>query len=263
MSTAIFAAIVFLLVTVVFIISRLLKDNSVMDVAYGPIFSISAITAILLTGMYGTAALVVAGCLLVWSLRLGTRILRKNWGRPEDPRYQAWRERWLQKGRLYFLVRSYLQVNLLQGVIIVVVALPFIIALAAVYEYSLPFLYAGGAVFVFGLLYESIADWQLDRFLKQKKAGTTSAQILTTGLFRYSRRPNYFGETLVWWGLAIMALPLPFGPVALLSPLLITFIVTKVTGPMLEAQFLARHEQEYRTYMNTTSYFIPLPPKQL
>ncbi len=85
---------------------------------------------------------------------------------------------------------------------------------------------------------------------------------MTTGLFRYSRRPNYFGETLIWWGLAIMVLPLPFGYLALISPIVITYIVTCVTGPMLEKIFLARNEAEYRAYMETTSYFIPLPPKR-
>jgi len=80
---------------------------------------------------------------------------------------------------------------------------------------------------------------------------------MTRGLFSLSRRPNYFGETLIWWGLAIMVLPLPLGWIAISSPLLITYIVTKVTGPMLEDSFLEKYPEKYQHYMDTTSYFIP------
>ena len=84
---------------------------------------------------------------------------------------------------------------------------------------------------------------------------------MVTGLFRYARRPNYFGETLIWWGLAVIVLPLPFGYLGLISPLLITYIVTMVTGPMLEKIFLEKYPTEYRAYMDRTNYFIPWLPK--
>ena len=119
----------------------------------------------------------------------------------------------------------------------------------------------GFVVFCFGLAYETIADIQLDQFIAGKQAGTEPATLMTRGLFSLSRRPNYFGETLIWWGLAIMVLPLPFGYLALISPLVITYIVTKITGPMLEKGFLERYPDEYQTYMDTTSYFIPWFPK--
>jgi steroid 5-alpha reductase family enzyme len=202
----------------------------------------------------------------LWSTRLGLRIYRKNKGMPEDARYANWRTLWSQKGPVYFIVRSFLQINLLQGLIILLVASPLIISLAYGDAFSLAItswsVMLGLAIFVTGLTIESIADYQLDQFIARKKAGTEPSNLMTTGLFHYSRRPNYFGETLIWWGLAIIVLPLPFGYLALISPILITYIVTKVTGPMLENIFLEKYGDEYREYMRKTSYFIPLPPRK-
>jgi len=244
---------------IVFLIARARHDNSVMDIAYGPAFFISTLGAAYLTGTSGLLLTAVIGGIGIWSLRLSTRIFKKNAGKLEDARYAKWRAEWMKKGRTYFLIRSYLQVNLLQVVIILFVASPAIIALSYPTEYSNIFLLVGSLVFLFGLLYETIADWQLDRFIANKKAGTEEADLMTQGLFKYSRRPNYFGETLIWWGLALMVLPLPFGYLALVSPLLITYIVTKVTGPMLEMSFLEKYPKKYQQYIATTSYFIPWP----
>jgi steroid 5-alpha reductase family enzyme len=124
------------------------------------------------------------------------------------------------------------------------------------------FALVGVCVFLFGITFESLADYQLDQFLARKRAGTEPTVLMTTGLFRYARRPNYFGETMIWWGLSIIVLPLPFGYLTLVSPLLITYIVTKVTGPMLEKIFLDKYPSEYREYMRTTNYFIPWLPRK-
>lgn len=233
------------------------RDNSVMDIAYGPAFLLSTAGALYLTGTHALLPTIIVGCIAAWAIRLGSRIFRKNYGKPEDARYAKWRNEWMERGRGYFLIRSYLQVNLLQVAIILIVAAPAIIALAHPTIYHQWFVLAGFIVFCVGLAYETIADLQLDRFIAGKKAGTETATLMTRGLFSLSRRPNYFGETLIWWGLTIMVLPLPFGWLAIVSPLLITYIVTKVTGPMLETAFLERYPVEYQHYIDTTSYFIP------
>lgn len=260
-NTGIVANLLLIYTTLVFFIARIARDNSVMDIAYGPAFFFGVGGALFLTVNFQTLPTIVVACIGLWATRLGVRIFRKNKGKPEDARYAKWRNAWMEKGRLYFLVRSYLQVNLLQAVIILIVALPGIIALSYPSQFSPVFLGLGLAVFLFGLGYETTADWQLDKFISRKKAGTEGANLMTKGLFHYSRRPNYFGETLIWWGLAIMVLPLPFGTLALLSPLLITYIVTKVTGPMLENAFLEKYPEEYAEYQRTTNYLIPGPPK--
>lgn len=252
----IYASIILLYVTVVFLLAQLKTDNSIMDIFYGPAFMIATWSTMYLTQTYTLLSLTVGVLVSLWALRLSYRIAKKNIGKPEDARYATWRTAWSKRGQIYFVVRSFLQINLLQGITIVVVSLPIIICLHA-QTFSLPFLYLGSLVFLAGLLYEAIADWQLDAFIARKKAGTEEATLMTQGLFYYSRRPNYFGEATLWWGLAIIALPLPFGYIALLGPITITFIVTNVTGPMLEKLFLEKYPEAYTDYIKTTNYFVP------
>ncbi len=261
--TLVFALILLVLVTAVFFIAQIKRDNSIMDIAYGPLFFLAATGTLFFTAGVSATAFLITGLTGLWSIRLALRIYRKNKGKAEDARYAAWRATWMKQGLSYFRWRSYVQINLLQGVIILLVSLPFIIATtSSVLSYNLYFVYVGLLVYAFGLGYEALADHQLDVFLRNKKSGKTTEPLMKTGLFHYSRRPNYFGETLIWWGLAIIALPLPFGFLGLISPIIITYIVTKVTGPMLENIFLEKYPDEYRAYMSTTNYFIPGPKKR-
>ena len=204
----------------------------------------------------------MAAIIGIWALRLSYRIGKKNWGRLEDIRYANWRADWLKKGHLYFIVRSYIQINLLQGILIVVIAFPFVISLTT-YSFSWVFTAIGASISLIGIAIETIADRQVDKFVNDKKTGKNLKPFLAEGLFRYSRRPNYFGETLVWWGIATMVLPLPFGYLRLVGPITITYIVTRITGPMLEKIFIEKYNTPYVEYMKQTSYFIPLPPKQV
>ncbi len=261
-NAAILSSIVVLFVTILFLVMQIKGDNSLIDIAYGPIFFFSGLTLLFLINIYTPLAIIMLTCIGIWSFRLAYRIFTKNYGRDEDERYKNWRTQWTKRGNLYFIVRSFFQINLLQGIIIALVALPFIVATTTT-QTSLPLsVYLGIVIFMIGFLIEMIADQQLDTYLAQKKAGTTTEPIMRTGLFRYSRRPNYFGETLIWLGLATMVLSLNYGYLALLSPLLITYIVVYVTGPMLEKIFIDRYSEQYKTYMRETSYFIPLPPKK-
>ena len=249
--------LVWSLLSIVFLVASAQRDNSIMDIVYGPTFAITGIALLLINERTDLASIAVISLVSLWALRLGVRIGRKNYGRPEDERYGAWRTVWMQRGTTYFLLRSYIQIYLLQGTVISLVSLPIILAITFPHELLTPWLWVGVGIALFGLLYESIADWQLDRFLARKRAGTESAVLMTTGLFAYSRRPNYFGETLVWWGLAIAVAPVSYGWLAFVSPLVITYIVTRITGPMLEAVFLDRYPTEYQAYMDRTSYMIP------
>lgn len=258
--TAIYSLFVLIYVTGVFLVARLREDNSVMDIFYGPAFAIATWATVVATNTYTTPALVTAGLVTVWALRLGIRIGRKNWGADEDERYAKWRTEWTKRSNLYFIMRSYIQINLLQGIIIVLVSLPMIILIASEAVLS-AWTVLGAIVFVFGLSYESIADWQLDAFIARKKAGTEEATLMQQGLFAYSRRPNYFGESMIWCGIALTAVSVPtVGILALVSPLLITYILAKVTGPMLERNFLERYPEKYQAYMDSTNYMIPGAP---
>ncbi len=243
----------------IFIIALLKADNSIMDIAYGPSFAVAAWSTVLWSGTFEPLALIVAGCITLWAGRLSTRIWRKNHGKPEDARYAAWREAWSERGRWYFILRSYLQVYMLQGVIIAIVGLPALVATAYAADINYWFMALGAFVFASGLAYETIADRQLDRWLARKQRGETDVDLMQEGLFRYSRRPNYFGEVTIWVGLMLIVLPLPFGWLAIASPLLIWYIVTYVTGPMLENIFLEKFPEQYQAYIDTTNYLVPGP----
>ena len=254
------AVLILIIVSIIFVLAQLLRDNSIIDIFYGPIFFLTAFLFLVVTGTSSTLPVIIIICLGLWSMRLGGRLLIKNFGKPEDFRYAAWREAWTKKGKLYFIIRSYIQINLLQGFIILLVLLPFIIS-ASTEQISAPLVVAGLLVFLLGFIWESVADWQLDRFIARKKAGLTNAVLMTEGLFKFSRRPNYFGESLIWWGQAIMVLSLPYGWLGLISPIVITTILVKISGPMLENDFLKRYPEEYDHYMDTTNAFIPGPKK--
>jgi steroid 5-alpha reductase family enzyme len=258
---AVFAAITLLQSGLLFLLMQAKRDNSLIDIAYGPMFFVSAVLTMVLLKHYTLPALLIAGGIGIWSLRLSYRIGKKNWGKPEDIRYAAWREAWMKQGTLYFIFRSFLQINILQALLIVLIASPFIISLTITTPLW-PLLIVGSLVTMLGLSLETIADRQIDQFINAKQAGTTQEIFYRNGLFRFSRRPNYFGETLVWWGFALITVGSPFAPLAFIGPLTITYIVTKITGPMIEKIFIEKYGDPYKTYMSQTSYFIPLPPKQ-
>lgn len=264
-SVTILGSLILVISTSIFLLAQIKKDNSIMDIAYGPTFLLTSLGALFIFEKTQTIQLssLIVLAIALWSLRLALRIYHKNKGLPEDVRYATWRTRWEEKGHWYFLLRSYLQIYLLQGAIILIVLLPLSISLTNSSPLTFSwFIMTGLIIFITGLAIESLADYQLDQFIARKKANKESATIMQTGLFRFSRRPNYFGETLIWWGLAIMVLPLPYGFLAIMSPLTITYIVTRITGPMLEKIFISKYGDTYKVYMRKTSYFIPLPPRR-
>ena len=131
-----------------------------------------------------------------------------------------------------------------------------------------PGLYAldalGVFIWVVGFFFEAVGDYQLDRFIARKKSGEakkSEGRIMKTGLWRYTRHPNYFGEAAMWWGIFFIAVSAPLGYVAVISPLLISFLLLRVSGiPMLEKKY--EKDAEFQKYAKKTSSFFPLPPKK-
>jgi len=188
-----------------------------------------------------------------WGVRLALHVWVRHMKKPEDPRYARWRRDWGQ----WFLPRSYAQVYLLQGLLMVVVGYPFLHA--SIYtEVPLTVVdIAGVWLWIIGFVFEAVADYQLHTFASEP---TNKGRILKTGLWQYSRHPNYFGELLQWYGLAVMVLALPFGALALVSPLVLTYLLLRVSGiPLLEAHM--QHKPGYRAYALRTSALIPRKPK--
>jgi steroid 5-alpha reductase family enzyme len=245
---------VLLYMTALFAVALLRKDNSVADIGWGIGFLVVwAVTFLLEPG--GTRLQVLAGGLVAaWGIRLSGHIFFRNRGRGEDFRYTKWRRQW---GRS-FVLRSYLQVFLLQGVFMLLISTPIIfINRSSSGAVGAPAV-AGSVVWLIGFVFESVGDGQLRRF---KKDPASRGRVMTRGLWRYTRHPNYFGESLMWWGLFIVGLSVAGGWAGLVSPLLLTFLLTRVSGiPLLEKKY--RGNPEFEEYARRTSAFIPWPPKR-
>ena len=255
------ALCLFVYMTCAFIIALIKKDNGVADIAYGGGFVlVSWVTYAL--GFMSPAGLLASVIVTIWAARLSYRIYRRNHGKPEDFRYRTWREVW---GKL-FVVRSFFQVFMLQGVILFLVSSP-VLLLNTLDTSSTVTLVAliGLIVWLKGFLFESIADDQLDRFLKDS---SNKGKIMSSGLWRYSRHPNYYGESLMWWGIAVIAfgtlqsqIGVGLALISFLSPILITFLLLKVSGiPLVEKRF--EGEPAWEAYKTKTSAFIPWFPKR-
>ena len=243
---------------VVLAVALFLENNSIIDIVYGPLFVLGAWSMASFWIWKTDRQWILLILVTLWGLRLGIRILRKNWKKPEDFRYRAWRENWTKQGMLYFFLRSLGQIYLLQGLVILVVSLPILIAFSQV-QASLSLInWIGLVVWCIGFFFEVVGDFQLDRFVRNKD---NAGKIMTMGLWQYTRHPNYFGEATMWWGIFLLVLGLPFAIVAILSPLLITFLLLKVSGiPMLEARWAGRPDWE--EYKKKTSAFFPWMPKK-
>lgn len=244
---------------VVFGLALFLQNNSIIDIAYGFFFVLIIWNLALFWEEWSLRQELLIALVTLWGLRLGLRILRKNWGKPEDFRYRAWRETWTKNGMLYFFFRSLGQIYLLQGAVVLVVALPIFITFSQIQTPLTLLNWIGLGLWCIGFLFETVGDWQLDRFIRDP---ANAGKIMTTGLWRYTRHPNYFGEASMWWGIWLFVFGLAFTPLAILSPILITFLLLKVSGiPMLEAKWAGRPDWE--AYKKETNAFFPWFPKKL
>ena len=246
------ALLIFGYVTLWFIVSLIKKRNDVADIAWGIGFIIVCLF-LFLTQPLSPISAVVYGLVTLWGLRLAIHIGLRSTGKTEDFRYKKWREEW---GK-YFLIRSYLQVYILQGFFMLIIAFPILITGIAPPQYMGNFTVIGGVLWGIGFAFEAIGDYQLSVFIKNKQ---DKNDIMQTGLWRYTRHPNYFGEVLLWWGIFIITLPLQNGLWGIISPLTITFLLLYVSGiPMLEAKY--KGNAAFDAYKRSTSAFFPMAPK--
>jgi steroid 5-alpha reductase family enzyme len=251
-----------LYMTGIFILSLIKKDNSIVDVAYGVGFIVVSGGTLILFQPCSFIQFFITFLITVWGLRLSVRIYRRNKGKPEDFRYKKWREEWQ-----YFTLRSFFQIYVLQGLIIIGVASVAIFTngsshtAIATTPFTIALVLLGTIVWCTGFFFEVIGDYQLDRFIKRQAALQASGQTPTTtimneGLWSLTRHPNYFGEVTMWWGLWIIAVAVPGAWVTIISPLIITFLLLKVSGiPMLEEKY--KGNKIYEDYQSRTNAFFP------
>jgi len=243
--------VLFVYMTLWFVVSIIKKRNDVADTAWGLGFVLLAWTSFFLSDDSGMRGLLVGALVSIWGLRLAWHIHRRNRGKGEDYRYLAWRKEWGN----WFYPRSYLQVYLLQGALLFLIVLPVLMinknAGSALGLLDL----VGVAVWLIGFYFESVGDAQLARFIKDP---SNKGKLMQSGLWAYTRHPNYFGEVTQWWGIWLIALSVPNGAWAIIGPLTITYLILKVSGiPMLEKK-MSEHP-DFSEYKRQVSMFIPLP----
>lgn len=243
-----------LLATGVWVISLIRNDVGIID-SFWSLFFVTALFFWIGPNPEVTPRLLLsAGLVVTWALRLSVYLTFRNWGKPEDRRYQEIRRR----NQPFYGIKSLFYVFYLQVILAWLVALPLLPAVKSGAPLGMGDV-IGAALFIAGLLIESIADTQMARF---KASAPPKGSVLDQGLWRYSRHPNYFGEALLWWGFILITWASGGSLWLILSPLFMTFLLVKVSGiPLLEADLMKRGPA-YRRYLQTTSPFWPRPPKE-
>ncbi|MGB5260775.1 MAG: DUF1295 domain-containing protein [Gammaproteobacteria bacterium] len=237
----------------VWLVSLVKGDVSIVDSLWSLLLLALCLTYYLAFD-YGTQRGVIVLLLVaVWALRLSVYITWRNWGKPEDARYQAMRE----KHGSQFAVTSLFTVFLLQGVLAWIISLPLLAATTGSIPLNVLDLLAILLV-LFGILFEAVADAQLAAF---KAIPDNRGQVMDTGLWRFTRHPNYFGEACVWWGFFLFGLAAG-GWWSVLSPVLMTFLLLRVSGVSLLEKDIVERRPAYRDYIERTNAFIPGPAGQ-
>ncbi|MDF1761585.1 MAG: DUF1295 domain-containing protein [Coxiellaceae bacterium] len=231
-----------------FIVALLLKDNSIADIGWGIGFIIFSAALAYQYHINNTAQWITLILVILWGVRLSIHIFLRKLGAGEDFRYKQWRDTW---GK-HFIWRSYLQVFILQMILMLIISLP-IVMLFCYSSFSYALCTVGTLISFAGLMMETVADWQLICF---KKNQMNKGKIIKTGLWKYSRHPNYFGEACFWWGVGVIALGSQYGYWGLIGPVIITVLLRYVSGvPMLECKY--KDNVEFQQYANNTPIFIP------
>lgn len=240
-----------------FVVALRVGRHAVVDVTWGLGFVAAAVAAYLTSGAWqgdDVRRLLLLVMTAVWGLRLATHIALRSRGHREDPRYDELLGR-APGSRAGYAFR---QIYLTQAAAMFFISLPIQVG---VFETPAPGLltWLGVAVWAVGMVFETVGDYQLTRF---RNDPATKGRVLETGLWRYTRHPNYFGDACVWWGISLVAFSAWPGVLTVLSPLAMTWLLAKGTGKPLLEKDMASRRPGYVDYVRRTSGFVPLPPKR-
>lgn len=246
------AILLFIYMNIWFIISLLLKRNDIADIAWGLGFVLLSWAALIIGEAFKFQNYLLASLVSIWGLRLSWHIHSRNSQKSEDFRYKKWRVDW---GKWFFL-RSWLQVFMLQGFLLFLIALPVLMFHNSYVQPNAWLTGLGIVLWFIGFYFEAVSDYQLAQF---KKIPENKSKIIRSGLWKYSRHPNYFGEVVLWWGFYFICLAsIPFWP-SIIGPVTITYLIVFVSGiPMLEKKYEGR--PDFEDYKKSTSTFFPIPP---
>jgi steroid 5-alpha reductase family enzyme len=248
-------ALILGLMTLLWLASLALKNSSIVDIFWGTGFVIVFWVYFVLTpDGFALRKLLLGGLVTVWGLRLSIHILLRNWGKPEDFRYRKWREEAGQSWGWQSLIRVFL----LQGMLLWIISAPLLAAQLAAPPAQLTLLDGIGAVvWLVGFFFEAVGDLQLTRF---KANPANHGKILDSGVWRYTRHPNYFGDAAQWAGYYLIAAAAG-GWWTVFSPILMTLFLLRVSGVTLLEKTLETRPG-YRDYIQKTSAFIPWFPRR-
>ena len=232
--------------------SIVLRRNDIADIGWAGYFIATAWTIFFLNHPAFDIRLVPLLLVSIWGLRLMTHIAKRfAHHTDEDPRYKAWRSAW--GDGWYFYLRSLFQVFILQGILAWIIVLPVTWILLSYTQITSVAIIIGACVWLCGFVFESVADIQLKKFLADPQ---NKGQIMQTGLWNYSRHPNYFGEVTQWFGLWIMTLP--GGWFTLIGPALLYFLIVHVSGIPLAEEGM-KNNPTFQAYQARVRALIPLP----
>jgi len=240
--------VIFIVMNIFFVVSLILKRNDVADSAWGVGFIVIAIFNLIISGDFQRTKFILTFLIFLWGLRLTIYLTIRNWGKTEDFRYKEWRKRWGKS----VILKSYLKVFLLQGLLMFLISLPA--TLYNRFDGGVSFYgFVGLLIWVVGFYFETVGDLELFFFKKNPK---NKGEILKDGLWKYTRHPNYFGEVIMWWGIWILTLGSTYWYLGLIGPLTITYLILKVSGiPLLEKKY--EGNKEFEKYKKETPSFFP------
>ena len=243
------AAVVFM--TGVFFVGRHLRRYDIVDSAWGLVFIVITSTSLMMSDTLSYVQLLVFGLVVLWGLRLSRHIYQRfRASTHEDKRYVEMRRKWRSSNEN---VAIYFRIYVTQAILASLICLPVIIINSVNAEVTLPFVIIGLIIWLIGFSIEAVADRQLRDFIRNPEH---KGQLMTQGLWRYSRHPNYFGELTLWWGVGVIALSVPYGWIGLIGPLLISYLLIFVSGvPPTEKAFAGR--PGWAEYESRTSVLVP------
>lgn len=244
-------AVVVMVAVVGWLFSILLKDSSLADVYWGIYFILIAVVLYFQSPVHNSIQNIDLILIILWGTRLAIHIALRKVNKPEDFRYSNWRNQWGKN----FLWKNLLQNYLLQALFAIIISSSTLViffnqdSASTIHWWQ----YIAILIWIKGFIYEFISDHQLTRFMKLRKS---NKEVLKSGLWKYSRHPNYFGEIVQWLGLWILTIGLKYYLFAIISPLLISYLIVFVSGiPLLEKRF--SNNPDYKEYMRYTPSLIP------
>ncbi len=231
------------------------KSDKLTDLSYGLTFIITAISALFINSSPKTPQYTILIIIIIWGVRLSGYLFARILKAKKDRRFDQIREKPLRFALFW----------LFQAVSIWIIMLPSVATLSSKTQPNNYYIFlAGIIVSLVGLAFETIADLQKYRFKSNPK---NKDRWIESGLWKYSRHPNYFGEMLVWWGLYLASIPFvgKYSPIFAISPFYISWLLIKISGiPLLEKEHMKKYKDnpKYKSYIKRTSVLIPLPPKR-